>query len=435
MEVTLHKHQREALFSETKTTVLVSGIQGGKTFIGGLWSRYKASQFKDPQDCGLVTAPTYKILKQATLPRFLSVFNGLGEWVERDSLFQMHTGQKIYVRTMHEPNAIEGIARCRWVWGDEAGQYKQLAWVNIEGRAAPMQAPIFLTTTPYALNWLYKDLYKPWRSGKNRHVHFVQFRSVDNPYFPKNEYERLKETLDPRDFARKYEGRFEKMAGLVFMDFDELENMTEPHEHWRDKSRYFVCAGVDWGFTNPFAISVRAIHKHEPRDYQIGEFYQSYLTPSDKIQIAKQYQARFGIEQFFCDNEEPAMIEEFNRAGLKAIAAPKYPGSLKDNISTHNGIIKSRVHKVFRGVCPHTEEEYETYHYKEEESDKDENLKEEPVDCDNHLMTANMYVTQCTTHIRRSVDEKLRQPTEPTHFQRLQRREFAKVPVNDWYDR
>lgn len=432
--IKLHRFQEEAILSPARITALVAGKQGGKTFIGSMWSRLKASQFTAPKDCGIVTAPTHKILKQATLPRFLETFSGLGKWRESDSIFEMNNGQPVYVRTLHDVNTIEGITRCRWIWSDEAGQYKQMAWDNIQGRAAPMEAQMFLTTTPYALNWLYKDLYKPWLAGKRDDVKFVQFRSVDNPYFPKAEYDRLKSIMDPRIFAMHFEGQFQKMAGLVFMDFDEILNTDEVFTP--NKRDYFIGAGVDWGYTNAFAIVVRAIHRTQPgRDYQIAEFFQSYMTPSEKVTVAKQYRDRFGIETFYCDNEEPAMIKEFNNAGLSAVAAPKYPGSLKDNIARHNALIKSRDHKVLRGRCPYTLDEYATYHYPEIKGDE-ENPSEAPIDANNHGMTANMYFTQCTEHIRDAARKVLQFQPGKSRLERLLAGEFSQraSKAEDWYE-
>jgi PBSX family phage terminase large subunit len=345
---------------------MVSGIQGGKTTNGALWARSHLGDLSDPHDNAIIAAPDYKIFSQSTFPKFQEYFSGYGKLDKKEMAFRVNGGGTIYLRSMHDPDSCEGITNVRWIWGDEAGKMKKLAWTNLSGRSAFREAPIFLTTTPYALNWLYKDLYKPYKQGKFSDVLFVQFRSVDNPYFPKAEYERQRRLLDPRDFARKYEGKFEKMAGLVFMDFDETLNMVEPFQ--TNKRDYFVGAGVDWGYTNAFAISIRAIHRTEPgRDYQLGEFYKSYMTPSEKVVIAKQFQGKYGIETFYCDNEEPAMIKEFNNAGLHAVAAPKYPGSLVDNIARHNTLIRTRDHKIFRGKCPMTEEEYETYHYAEDD--------------------------------------------------------------------
>jgi len=120
--------------------------------------------------------------------------------------------------------SIEGITNCRFIWNDEVGQDRYQAWVNIQGRAAFKEAQIFNTTTPYALNWMYHDIYRPWTEGRLSDVDIIQWRSIDNPYFPKAEYERQKKMLDSRVFAMKYEGTFQKMAGLVYEDFDRTLN-------------------------------------------------------------------------------------------------------------------------------------------------------------------------------------------------------------------
>ncbi len=434
--IRLHEKQGLVFASRKRNIVALSGKQGGKTTVGGLWARLQMSRFMDKADNAIIAAPDYKIFSQSTFPKFQEYFHGYGKLDKKEMAFRVNGGGTIFLRSMHDPDSCEGITRVRWIWADEAGKLKGAAATNLEGRAAFSEAQSLYTTTPYNLGWLYKNMYKAWRAGKRPDMDFFQWKSIDNPYFPKAEYARLKEIMDPRVFSMHFEGQFQKMAGLVFMDFDESLNMTDPHDAWKNKQNWYVCAGVDWGYTNPFAITVRAIHRHEPRDHQIAEHYQSYLTPSDKVTIAKDFQKRYGIEHFFCDNEEPASIEEFNRAGLKATGAPKYPGSLKDNIEMHNELIRSRVYKVFRGRCKHTEEEYETYHFPEEDGDE-ENSSENPVDANNHLMTANMYVTQCTKDRRRHIEKLRTFVPEKTHEQRLRDREFAphNIQSNEWFDR
>jgi len=273
--------------------------------------------------------------------------------------------------------------------------------INLNARSAFREAPIFVSTTPYYLNWLFKDVYKPWSKGERPDVEFVQWRSVDNPYFPKEEYERQKSLLDSRIFAMRYEGQFNKPAGLVFQDFGGDKNYYAIERNFKyDPAKWYVCAGVDWGFTNPFAITVRAISNHSPIDLQVDEFYKSFLNPNEKVEIAKQYASRYGIKHWYCDNEDPAMVSLFNQAGLTATATKKYPGSLMDNIQFHNEIIKTGVYKLAKGASHLTEDEYETYHYKADDNDTELNEKEQPVDANNHLMTANMYVTRATKQYR-----------------------------------
>jgi len=433
-QINLHHEQERAICSNKRITVMCAGIQGGKTFSGAIWMRKRVAEMTKP-DCNfLVTAPTYKMFNQATEPAFLEMFKGLGEYNKTKQNFVMPNNRMVYLRTLHDPNAIEGITRLEGIWGDEAGLYNAKAMVNLEGRSAFRQCPQFYTTTPYSLGYMYQSLYKPWREGKRDDVEFIQFRSVDNPYFPKEEFERQKALLDPRVFAMKYEGQFKKMAGLVFMDFDDTLNMTEVPDHGFNKELYHICGGVDWGYTNPFALTIRAIHKYEPRDYQIDEFYQSGLNPIQKTEIAKKMWDKYNLVEWYADNEAPDMINLFNTSEMPTMGAKKYNGSVVDNIDRHRAIIRTREHKLIRGMCPHTIDEYETYHYKEDDG-KEENTNENPVDAQNHLMTANLYATQCTEHIRQKQKEhnavKL---TEKSHLDKLLDGEFATEKENSWYD-
>jgi PBSX family phage terminase large subunit len=400
MNVKLHPFQQKALFSNKRVTGLISGIQAGKTFLGALWMRFQVSKFTSKGDNFIVAAPDYKIMSQATSPRLATVLRGLGNWHAQDSYWSLSNERKVYLRSMHDPDSVEGIPGVRAIWPDEMGKMNFKSWVNLTGRAAPMQANILFTTTPYALNWVYRDLYKPWSEGRNQDIEIIQFRSIDNPYFPKDEYERQKRLLDERTFAMKYEGQFKKMAGLVFADFDDIRNMIAPEEIPSLRlDRWHIVAGVDFGYTNPTAITVRAINKYEKEDIQIADFYQSYLTPGQKVQICKQYKEKYHISEFICDSEDPGMIAEMNNANLSARGVDKGPGSLLRMISKHNELIRSGEYKLMRGTCRHTLDEYETYHYPEY-TGKDENVEENPVDNNNHLMNANCYVTWATQNMR-----------------------------------
>jgi len=399
-EIVLHDEQIRAYTSKKRIIVMCCGIQGGKTFNGALWMRTKVSEFNDADANFIVTAPTSKILKQATEPEFLKLFDGMGKYNKTEGTFYMPRNRHVFLRTFAEgrqPNAIEGITNVYAIWGDEAGMNNKQCWTNMEGRAAFRQCQIFLSTTPYYLNWLYKDIYKEVIKGNRTDVEFVQFRSVDNPHFPAEEFDRLRSLLDPRVFAMKYEGQFNRMAGLVYMDFDEVENSELTFEP--DRVKHYICAGIDWGYTNQYAIVVRAVSRIEKLDFQIAEFYKSYLDPNQKLEVAKQIMERYGVEMFYADNEQPDMIAMFNKAGIPTTAAPKYPGSRRDNIERHNGLIRTREYKVFTDKCPATIDEYSMYHYPEDKGEE-ENPSELPVKAHDHLMSANEYATQCTESYR-----------------------------------
>jgi len=134
------RKQYEAITSNSSITILGTGVQWGKTQSGAVWLRNQMTDHKDTRDNFLVTAPTYKIFKQSTLPHFLRVMEGLGHYNKSDNEFTTHWGTHVFLRTSTDPDSIVGIPRVRAIWGDEAGLYSLYFWENIEGRAAPMNA-------------------------------------------------------------------------------------------------------------------------------------------------------------------------------------------------------------------------------------------------------------------------------------------------------
>jgi hypothetical protein len=419
--------------SPTETFIAKDQIVTHNTKVGADWLLKQVGTYLNETDCFIITVPTYKTWRQATSFHFNQAFEGYGKHNIQDSTFTLaplpghKQGRTIYIRSMDNPWSIEGITNCRAIWCDEAGQYKYQAWVNIQGRAAFREADIFITTTPYSLNWLYTELYKPWTQGKMPYADIFQWRSIDNPYFPKAEYERQKAQLDSRTFAMKYEGTFQKMAGLVYEDFDQALNQVDPFGWLRFRERFHIYAGVDWGYSNPFAIAVRLIAKDGSADYQIDEFLRSYMTQDECVQVSKDFQRRYEIEQFYCDEEAPDYIAAFNAAGLSASPVKKGKGSVMSGIALHNSRIKTRLHKLVKGKCPATIDEYETYAFPER-GDDSENAEENPIDANNHLMSANRYVTMATQWILEKAQREDQFVYTPTRRDLLTRRHEEK----DW---
>jgi phage terminase large subunit len=426
-EIKLHKFQQKAIFSEKRIIAAIGGLQSGKTMAGGMWMRWQTAKFKHPDDTFIVTSPTYKIMHSSTLPRFMKLHSEIGT-LNRDRMeFKLNHGPIVYLRSMDNPWSAEGITNCRAIWGDEAGLNSTQAHINLMGRAAPRQANIFYSTTPYKLNnYLFRDLYEPWKKGELDDVEVVQWRSCDNPFFPKEEYERQKKLLDPRMFAMRYDGIFERMAGLVYNDFD-YANYFDAFPI--DVTKYTIFGGIDWGYTDPFAIVIRAIRNDGRADYQIGEYKCSGHTPDEQIDIVKQYQKVYGVTQWFADCADPGLIALFQKSGIPVTGVRDK--NIEFGIGIHNAIIRSKTHKVFRGRCPETESEYEQYQYKD--FDIDTQAAAVPLDINNHLMDANRYVTVETMWLR----DRALLPLEPvgkTHLQRLLAGEFAvkDATADDW---
>jgi len=386
--------QSTALFSQKKITIAATGVQWGKTILGVVWLKMLMHQFNDPEDAFIVTSPTYKILSQSTLPPFLRMNEDIGKYHGQESSFQIRGGGKVWFRTNHDPDSVVGITNVRGILCDEAGKYSRYFWDNIQARSSICKAPVMIVTSPYSLNWLYKDFIKKWMAG-DEHVHqianIVMARSDENPYFPKEEYEERKLTMDPRRHNMIYGGKFEKAEGLVYSHFDEKIHVVEPFS-LPHGTRYF--AGVDWGYTDPFVIKVRAITP-DGTHYSIAEFYKTQLRSGKMVEAAARFASMWPIETFFCDPSRPDYISEFCAHGLTAVGATN---AIQMGIDRHHELIISDRYYVFAGTCRYTLDEYEMYHYPEEkELNPNQDGKDElPVDQANHCMDCERYVTYGT---------------------------------------
>jgi PBSX family phage terminase large subunit len=418
LEINLHKYQTRAFLSKKRIVVCSAGIQSGKTTQGAIMMRAVAARYTAQTDNFIIVAPTYKILSQATLPTFFHYAKGLGVYKKVDSEFKIFGGGTIFIRTATDPNSIEGIPNVRYIWADEAGMMSRHFFEQVMGRAAVREANIICTTTPYALNWL-SVLVDDVAKGKRNDTEIIQWKSTDNPYFPKSEYDRQKKLLDPRRFAMKYEGRFGKMEGLVYDTLNKCMSHVLPRG-----SVYY--AGVDWGYTDPFAIVIRAITPSGIH-YRVDEFYKTGLTIAECINILKARHQIYNFKMCICDPSQPAHIMEINKHGIPAVGGIN---DIRIGIDKHIELIKTDRFWVFEDTNLNGLDEYSTYHYPEpKEITIDMDQKEQlPVDANNHTLDADRYVTM---YLETSGGKKIapKVPGTPRQFNSNQERlDWLKKP-------
>ncbi len=396
---------------KTPLCLLACGIQFGKTKVGSVWMKIQNHAFTSPDDNFIIAAPTYKILTQSTLPPYLQIMKDVADFSKSDMVLRIHGGGNIYMRSATDPDSVVGITNVRAIWGDESGLFPLYFAENLAARAAFKKAQTLYTTSPYALNWLYKQIILPKMKNPSARpdVELIQAASWDNPYFPRETIERNRITMAPARFNAMFGGAWERMSGLVYDCFDEIENVCKPFALPAGTEYY---AGVDWGFSNPFAITVRAITP-DGYHYQVAEFYRSGLSPSQKVDAAKRLKLTFNIRLFYCDPEEAASIAEFNSAGIPSVAADN---SVKRGVELHYELIKTRRFKIFEGTSPYTLDELDLYHWPEEhELRPDQDQKDpNPVAQNNHALDSARYITISTVRSLEVTEaQRRRQPHVP----------------------
>lgn len=212
-------------------------------------------------------------------------------------------------------------------------------------------------------------------------------------------------------------GQFGKMEGLVYENIPIIKAFALPAG-----TRYF--AGVDWGYTNPFVISIRALTP-EGNHYRIGEYYKSGLTIDEIIPVCQSRMQLFDIELFICDPSNPAYIESLNRAGCPAT---KGINLIRYGIDKQTELIRTEKFAIFEDENPLGIDEYNTYHYPEPKDYKvDEDAKEpEPVKSHDHGIDADRYATMYLVNITPEYSAKVPQTRDQIPKDQLDRLRWLK---------
>lgn len=386
-QLSLHPAQSRVMASSARFIGCVAGIRGGKTTVGAIWLLSLIDRDREAGRLGdyLICAPTNKILDQSTLPKFKEFFPGdWGVWKEQKSYFELKWKRpgsdepcRIFVRSMDEPDSIEGMD-CLGAWMDEVGKMKQQAWINVQGRLSVKEGRCILTTTPYSVNWFYSDVF---RRKDDPDYEVITWASAENPVFPKAEFERAKKTLPKAIFERRYLGKFTRLEGLVYPEFDEETHVVEPFDI---PSNWLRFGGLDFGRSNPNAIVCIAENPETHCFYVYREFYRNETL----LQTLSNFLKSENLQYVLADNQSAQLIAELqqffgNREVKEALKG------LEVNTERIRTLLQENRLKFFKDKCPNTIDEIQQYHYAAPDGEK--STSEKPVQKHNHCMDALQY--------------------------------------------
>lgn len=268
-----HAGQQKMWDATQRYVLVLAGTQSGKTSSAPPWLLREIQQ-RGPGDY-LVATPTFPLLELKALPEFKWLFNQtmqLGTYVSspvRKFTFSAEGAERlfgerpsvptvVYFGHAQDPDSLES-ATYKGAWLDEVGQkkFRRGSWEAINRRLSINRGRVLLTTTPYDLGWLKTELFDPWVAAGQNHpqIAVVNFRSCDNPAFPRIEYDEQRDKLPAWRFKMFYDGLFERPAGMIYDCFDEAQHVVPTFTVPESWPRY---QGADFGGVNTAAIFLAA---------------------------------------------------------------------------------------------------------------------------------------------------------------------------------
>jgi phage terminase large subunit-like protein len=226
----------------------------------------------------------------------------------QEKFFEFERG-RIDFRSADNPSSLVG-AGLNGLWIDESAKIpNEEAWTIVRPCLSDKMGCGLFTTTPEGKNWFYDEFHgddKRLRPDISR----VEYRSLDNTYFRKEEWDTLLETYHPLAFKREYMASFDAFAGrdlpgdwLHYYTWDDLPRVEgRPHLYDLD---YYV--GVDPAISMAdnadfFALSVIGVPKGSATHAFLIESVNLHIPFAEQLDIIKDYQVKYnpvyiGIEQ------------------------------------------------------------------------------------------------------------------------------------------
>lgn len=148
-----------------------------------------------------------KVLKESNLVEGRDYKENRG-----DLYIEFSNGSLIEFKTAERPDKLVG-AGLDILWIDEAALIpSEEAWNIARPALSDKLGLVICTTTPRGKNWYHK-LFWGAAGSTNPQVGTVEYRSIDNPHFPAEEWTEQKRSYHPLLFKQEYMASFDSMAG------------------------------------------------------------------------------------------------------------------------------------------------------------------------------------------------------------------------------
>lgn len=384
----LYQEQVDFVTAPEHALAFVAGIGSGKTYAGVvrdiLATQGQIGGQRVPvPNVGVVTAPTYNMLKDATLRTFMEIAGPLvAKFNKADMVATMTNGSEVLFRSADNPERLRG-PNILWWHPDEGALQTALTLKIMIGRLRQfgMYGWWWLTTTPKGRDWIHRRFVQE-PQGNERLFTVPTWR---NPFLSEEFIQSLLREYEG-DFAlQEIEGVFISHEGLIYPEFSRMAHVVTELPDLTGT----VYAGMDFGYTNPGVIQV-AVVDGDGDMVVVHEEYKRRRSDEDWVRVAKDLRDTWNIETFFCDPSGADYIKDMRKAGLPAIPA-------NNSVDTGIQTVRNRLIKKgrkgrrlrFSASCVNALAEFEQYQWKK---GRDGTPLEEPVKANDHAMDALRYL-------------------------------------------
>ena len=328
INIELYDQQHRFVTSPHRLSAFIGGLGSGKTTAGAV--KALMNSVIGPQDSGpklgMVMAPTYPMLRDATFRTFIEVAgNTIADIQKSEMKITLINKSEILFRSADNPDRLRG-PNLHWAWIDEAAMCPALTWEITLGRlrAQGRARPLWITGTPKGRNWLFTA---------TAQLKLFRAKTRENPYLAKEFVQSLHNIYSGQFAEQELEGEFIKLEGMIYDEFDESIHVKPAP----DISAFTeIIAGGDAGYTNPAVLLIIGIYP-DGRLHIIDEFYARRQLNSTIGDAAVEFRETYNVELFYLDPSAAGLIGELQSRDLAVRPADH---SVTEGIQTVKSFLK-----------------------------------------------------------------------------------------------
>jgi len=234
-EIVVASDAQRAFWANTaRYKAFVGGVASGKSFAGVIEILQQP-----PRSVGVVVAPTYSMLRDATFQALLDLDELCREaghpLIKRhnDSRFTttLVNGTRILWRSGDKPDRLRG-PNLHWAWADEAAYLDEGVWDVLLGRLRLGRGVAWITTTPRGRDWIWKR----WVEEERPQHALFQSHTRDNAALPTHFVQALAQNYKGAWADQELGGAFvDWSAGFIERGWFRQERLVPPptsHRAW-----------------------------------------------------------------------------------------------------------------------------------------------------------------------------------------------------------
>lgn len=318
-------------------------------------------------------------------------------WTIKINPMELHckiTGNGIIFRGMKDEKEREKVksinfsrGKLTWIWIEEATEFLEADIDILDDRlrgvlASPnLYYQITFTFNPVsAAHWIKRKYFDIEHEDIfTHHSTYLQNRFIDEAYHRRM---MLRKQQDPEGYAVYGLGEWGELGGLILTKY-------QVHDFDTSFERFDTMVhGQDFGFNHANAILTVGFKDSEL--FICNEIYVHEMETNEIIDIAANRNLIKNLPMY-CDSAEPDRIKMWKKAGYKARAVVKNPGSVKAQIDI---LKKMKIH--IHPSCVNTIKEIQQWKWKK---DNKTNLYiDEPVEVFDDAMAALRYSIEPLRH-------------------------------------